>query len=189
MVAGNLPNGTAVYATILTYPFTAEGEVLTAAQRPNILARVSDFVNPVSSSAFTARQSALSNSTEEDLLARFVSAMYAANLYLHDPGKENCSKIAIEKQLNVSTTVAQLEYSAATAHDTGEVSPGGNFTVSETGLLNVIAVREEFDGFANLPSDYNFTAAIIPGKGQLIDYSIRDAAVAILQKDLLETTC
>jgi hypothetical protein len=189
LVAGKLPNGTAVYATILVYPFTAEGEALAAAQRPNILARVSDVVDPISSSAFTARQSALSNCTENDVLVRFMSAMYTANLYLRNPTKKTCSLRAIGKQLNVTTTVAQLEYNAATAADTGEVSPGGTFTVSQTGLLNVIAVREEFNGFSSLPSDYNFTAAMVPGEGKLIDYSIRDLAVAGLKKHLLKRTC
>jgi hypothetical protein len=171
------------------YPFTAEGEVLPTAQKPNILARVSDIVDPISSSAFTARQSALSNCTEKDVLVRFMSAMYAANLYLCNPTKKTCSMRAIGKQLNVSAAVAQLEYNAATAADTGEVSPGGTFTVSQTGLQNVVAVREEFNGFSSLPSDYNFTAAIVPGEGKLIDYSIRDLAVAGLKKDLLKTTC
>ena len=115
--------------------------------------------------------------------------MYAANLFLQDPTNKECSISAIGKQLNVSADVAQPEYSAATNKDTGEVSPGGNFTVNQEGLLNVIKVREEFGGFSNLPSDFNFTSAIVPGKGRLIDYSIRDAAVAGLKDYLLSTTC
>jgi len=174
---------------MLVYPFTAEGEVIPTSQRPNILARVSGSVDPVSSSAFTVRQTALSNCTEKDVLVRFMSAMYAANLYLHNPTKKTCSLRAIGQQLNLSATVAQLEYNTATAIDTGEVSLGGNFTVSQMGLLNVIAVREEFGGFSSLPSDFNFTAAIAPGEGQLIDYSIRDLAVAGLKKYLLKAAC
>ncbi|CZR66472.1 uncharacterized protein PAC_16373 [Phialocephala subalpina] len=169
LVVGKLPNGTTVYATMLVYPFTTEGEALPTAQRPNILARVSD---PISSSAFTARQSALSNCTENDVLVRFMSVIHAANLYLRNPAQKTCS----------------LEYNAATAADTGDVSPGGPFTVNQTGLLNVMAVREEFNGFSSLPSEYNFAAAIVPDEGKLIDYSIRDLVVASLKKDLLETT-
>lgn len=189
MIAGVLPNGTEVFATMLLYPFTAEGEVLAASQRPNVLAQVVDYVNPVSSSAFTVRESALNDCAESDLLVRFVSAMYAANLFLQDPSNEQCATSAIAKQLQVSTTVAQLEYTAATNSETGEVSPGGNFTVNQLGLLNVIAVREEFGGFSQLPSDFNFTAAITPGPGRLIDYAIRDAAVASLKKNLLSQKC
>jgi hypothetical protein len=189
LVAGVLPNGTEVYATMLLYPFTAEGEVLPGSQRPNILARVSDFVNPISSSAFTARESALSDYAETGLLIRFISAMYAANLFLQNPINKQCATSAIAKQLQVSAEVAQLEYTAATNPDTGEVSPGGNFTVNESGLLSVIAVREEFGGFSKLPSDFNFAGSIVPGEGQLIDYSIRDAAVASLKKNLLSLRC
>lgn len=174
---------------MLLYPFTAEGEVLPASQQPNILARVSDFVNPISSSAFTARESAMRSPAGGDLLTRFISAMYAANLFLRNPINRQSATSAIARQLQVSADVAQLEYTAATSPDMGEVSPGGNFTVDEAGLLSVIAVREEFGGFGQLPSDFNFTAAVAPGEGKLIDYSIRDAAVAILKKNLLSQRC
>lgn len=189
LVAGVLPNGTEVFATMLLYPFTAEGEVLSASQKPNILARVSDYVNPVSSSAFTTRQSAITNHTESSLLTRFVSAMYAANLYLQNPLNKHCATSLIAKQLQVSTEVAQLEYAAATDPQTGEISPGGAFTVNRSGLLNVIEVRDEFGGFSGLPSNYNFAAAIAPGPGKLIDYTIRNAAVASLKIDLLFREC
>lgn len=189
LVAGELPNGTAAIGTILTYPFTAEGEGLPVTQQPNTLARISDFVNPITSSAFTIRQSALSNSTLTNLLTRFVSAMYAANLFLQDPSKQACSVDAIRRQLNVSEDVANLEFTAATNNDTGEVSPGGNFTVNQEALLNIIAVRKQFGGFSGLPADFDFDAAIVPGEGQLIDYSIRDAAVKELKGFLLHRTC
>ncbi|RFU35571.1 hypothetical protein B7463_g830, partial [Scytalidium lignicola] len=105
--------------------------VLPATQKPNILARVSHFANPISSSAFAIRQSVLDDYAEEELLVRFLSAMCAANLYLRDPTKQKCSISAIEKQLNVSTTAAQFEYTTATNYDTGEVRLGGDFTVNE----------------------------------------------------------
>ncbi|KAH8819001.1 hypothetical protein F5884DRAFT_688047 [Xylogone sp. PMI_703] len=188
LVVGQLPNGTTVYATMLLYPFTAEGEGLPSSQRPNVLAPVSDVVNPISSSAFTTRASALTDPKETDLLTRFLGAMYTANLYLHNPHNQKCATAAIRKQLNVSSEVAQLEYTSATNPETGEVS-GGNFTVSESGILNIIAVREEFGGFSGLPADFNFTAAVVPGTGKLIDYSIRDAAVVNLKKGLLSRSC
>ncbi|RFU24699.1 hypothetical protein B7463_g11636, partial [Scytalidium lignicola] len=188
LVAGKLPNGTEVYATILLYPFTAEGEVLPSSQTPNVIARVSDFVNPISSSAFTARESALTDPKESNLLTRFLAAMYAANLYLLNPNNKKCATNAIQNQLGVSAAAAALEYTAATNSQTGEVS-GGKFTVNVPGIMNVIATRAEFNGFSNLPADYNFTAAVIHGVGQLIDYSIRDAAVNILQPSLLSRCC
>ncbi|EMC92465.1 hypothetical protein BAUCODRAFT_290407 [Baudoinia panamericana UAMH 10762] len=54
LCAGQLPNGTAVYATILTYPFTANGEAPSPSFK--ILAMVSDFVDPYASSAFTVSE-------------------------------------------------------------------------------------------------------------------------------------
>lgn len=162
--------------------------MLAASRKPNVLEDVSAVVNPISSSAFTTRESALSNGEKTNLLTRFISAMYAANLFLQNPKNKACATSAIAKQLQVTDEVAELEYTAATNSDTGEVS-GGNFTVNEQGLMNVIAVREEFGGFSGLPVDFNFTAAIVPGTGKLIDYSIRDAAVKALKDNLLHTEC
>ncbi len=173
LIGGVLPNGSAVYATILTYPFTAYGEVLPAAQQPNILARVSTFENPISSSAFTVAQSALDDCDQSDLLVRFLSAMYAANLYLNNFHNQKCATKAIQTQLNVTSATAALEYVAATNLTTGEVSPDKKFTVSQAGLNNIIAVRE----------------ATAPGTGKLIDYSLRDKAVSILQRNLLYVRC
>ncbi len=188
LIGGVLPNGSAVYATILTYPFTAYGEVLPAAQQPNILARVSTFENPISSSAFTVAQSALDDCDQSDLLVRFLSAMYAANLYLNNFHNQKCATKAIQTQLNVTSATAALEYVAATNLTTGEVSPDKKFTVSQAGLNNIIAVREEFGGFS-VPSDFDFAAATAPGTGKLIDYSLRDKAVSILQRNLLYVRC
>ena len=114
--------------------------------------------------------------------------MYAANLYLNNPSNQNCSTQAIQAQLNVTTATAALEYAAATNATSGEVSPDGKFSVNQEGLSNIIAVREEFGGFS-VGSDFNFTAATEPGSEKLINYSLRDRAVEILQESLLTVGC
>ncbi|KAK4540882.1 hypothetical protein LTR36_008824 [Oleoguttula mirabilis] len=178
LVAGQLPNGTAVYATILTYPFTSEASVVPVDQRPNILARVSDFIQPFTSSAFTVRNQALSNTTQRALIRTFMAAMYSANQFLADPAQKNCSIAAIANQLNVSTAAATSAYSSAIDPLTGETSsPGSNFTVNRQGLLNVIDVRSQFDGFTEVLAGFNFAEAILPSAGNLIDSSVRDEAL------------
>lgn len=188
LAAGILPNGSAVYATILTYPFTAYGEVLPAAQQPNILARVSSFENPISSTALTVAQSALDDAEKPDLLVRFLSAMLTANMYLNNIQNQECATKAIQKQLNITSETAVLEYVASTNLTSGEISPGMNFTVNQAGLDNIIAVREEFRGFS-VPADFDFAAATAPGTGKLIDYSLRDEAVLMLREELLSAGC
>jgi hypothetical protein len=188
LIGGVLPNGSAVYATIVTYPFTAYGEVLPAAQQPNILARVSTFENPISSTAFTVAKSALDDCDKSDLLARFLSAMYAANLYLNNFQNQKCATKAIQTQLNVTSVTAALEYAAATNLTSGEISPDKKFTVNQEGLNNIIAVRAEFGGFS-VASGFDFAAATAPGTGKLIDYSIRNKAVAMLKRKLLSVKC
>ncbi|KAK5107607.1 hypothetical protein LTR62_001001 [Meristemomyces frigidus] len=181
LVAGHLPNGTDVYATILTYPFPALAQALPATTRPNIIANISDFIQPISSSAFTIRQAALTNTTERSVIRSFMSAMYAANQYLaaSTPKSQKCSVEAIASQLNVTTDIATTAYAAATDPLTGETtSPNGNFTVSRQGLLNIIDVRSQFGGFASVPAGFNYAQAILPGTGKLIDYSITEEAIA-----------
>jgi hypothetical protein len=189
LIAGKLPNGTVVDGTILVYPFTAMGEVLPLQQRPNILARVSDIVGPISSSAFTVSETALNNCSKSDLMGRFIGAMYTASIILLDPSKKTCSIQAIQNQLNVTTNTALLEYAAAINPIYGEISPDRKFTVNQAGLNTIIAVREKFGGFASLPPTFNFSLATTPGTGNLIDYSIRDKVVASLNYELLNSVC
>ncbi|KAL7956604.1 hypothetical protein V8C34DRAFT_326073 [Trichoderma compactum] len=184
-----LPNGTAVYATILTYPFAVEGEALSPDQAPNILACISDVVAPVTSSAFTIRQSSLSNKAENALLTRFMASMYAANKFLLNPKNRPCSIQALVKHLGVSQAVATQEYASATNLLSGEVSPPlNNFTVNPTGILNDVDIRKQFGGFSG-PDTFNFAAALVPGVGKLIDYSVRNAAVAQFKKHPLTGNC
>lgn len=172
-----------MYASLLNYPFTVESQSLPAGQAPNVLARVSDYIAPITSSAFTVRQSSLSDTAKSALLTRFLASMYAANRYLLNPANSRCSVRAIASQLGVSLDVAKKEYASVTNPVTGEISPGGNFTFNEEGLLNDVMVRSSFGGFSSVSDDFNFTEALQPGRGKLVDYSIRDAAVAACHRD------
>ncbi|KAB5513291.1 hypothetical protein GE09DRAFT_981037 [Coniochaeta sp. 2T2.1] len=167
LLNGSLPNGTAVYATILNYPFTKQATGL------NTLARVSDVVTPITSSAFT-----VSRTSEPVTLS--MAAMYAANMRA-----KACSIRAIAAQLGVAISVAASEYASATGPLTGEVS-GGNFTVNPAGIMNDVLVRQELGGFV-VPAGFDFAGALVPGAGRLIDYSIRDAAVALYNQQPVTT--
>lgn len=176
--AGFLPNGTAVVATILTYPFTAMAE----ATDLNILARVSDYVNPFASSSYTVAESSLaSGAVKRDAIKRFLAAMYCSTKYLADEKNKNCTVRVLAKQYNVTSDIAIAEYEAATDPATGESSfAQTNLAVSRQGLLNVIDVRGQFGGFAaiNNGAGFDFNAAIQPGSGKMIDYTIRDEVVS-----------
>lgn len=163
----------------MNYPFTVEGEALTNGRAPNILARISDTVAPITSSAFTIAQSSLANLSKDWLLIRFLASMYGANRFLQNSNNAACSINAIAAQLGVSHDIATTEYASVINRVTGEVSPGGNFTVNQEGILNDFKIRQKFGGFANLPADFDVSAALTPGYGKLIDYVLRDAAVAL----------
>lgn len=178
-----------MYATILTYPLTVESEALSTGEAPNILARVSDVVAPVTSSAFTIRESSLRNKTENALLTRFMASMHAANKFLLNPKNKACSVQALAKQLGISQVIATQEYASATNPASGEISPPLNdFTVNQTGIMNAVAIRNKFGGFT-VPSGFNFTEALVPGTGKLIDYSVKDAAVAEYHRRPLHGNC
>ena len=189
LLSGKLPNGTNVYGTLLTYPFTEEDLALNASARPNILARASDYVNPFLSEVFTVRTSSLNNTADYDMIVRFQSAMLAANKYLNETANANCSILAIQETLNISSSVAEAQYYAATDAVTGETnSPGGNFTINRQSLLNVIDLRSQFDGFDDLPANY-IDKLVNPGTGKFIDYRVRDAAVASLDSYCPSAIC
>jgi len=191
--AGQLPNGTAVYATILTYPFTAKGEALPSASGPNILARASDFVNPISAnaSAITAAGASLTNATKTALITKFMAGLLEANAFLSQPQNKFCAVKAIGQQLDVSTAVATQEYAAATNPETGETATmqDGIFNVSRQGLLNVIDMRQLVGGFAGAGTEFDFVDAIVPGPGNFIDYTIRDAALTPAWRGKGRTRC
>lgn len=188
LLDGALPNSSAVYATILTYPYTemALSQSQSQGWPINILARASDYVQPFVSNAFTAAQGSIRNGTaSRDEIVRFVAAMYVAkmyvaNLFLLDAENEACVSAALQKQLNVSATVAGAEYKAATDLISGETGSATNFTFNRQGLLNVLDFRCQSDGFAaiNNGESFNVINALGPGTGKLIDYSVRDEAVA-----------
>jgi hypothetical protein len=175
---------------MLNYPFTVEGEALPTGKGPNILQRISNVMAPITSSAFTIRESSLSSTTETALLTRFMTSMYAAAQFLLNTANKGCSVQAIAAELGVSQTIADSEYASVLNALTGEVSPSmNNFTINQVGIWNDIQIRQEFGGFASVPSNFNFAAALIPGTGQLIDYSVRDAAVAAFNSHPLLGNC
>lgn len=179
LVDGTTPDGTPAYATILTYPFTAESQALPSTSRPNILARASDFVNPFSSTAFTVTTASTVDPIKAPLLTKFLTATLEANRYLLNSKHKSCAINAIAAQLNISTAVASAEYTAAVEPATGEIATmqDGKFDVNRQGLLNVIDLRAQFGGFTGVPTGFDYADAIVPGPGNLIDYALRDQAV------------
>jgi hypothetical protein len=115
--------------------------------------------------------------------------MYAANKFLLNPKNKACSIQAIAHQLGVSQAIATQEYISATNSVSGEISPPRNdFTVNQTGIMNDVVIRNKFGGFTVAPG-FNFTEALIPGTGKLIDYSIKNAAIAEHHKLHLSGNC
>ncbi|KAK3173644.1 hypothetical protein OEA41_006976 [Lepraria neglecta] len=190
LLNGKAPDGTPACTTILTYPFTAEGLALPPGVGINALARASDFVNPFSSSAFTATTS-VSNSTEAALLTRFLTPMLEANQYLADTKHKYCTIEAIATQLNISSSVAEAEYAAATDPETGETAlmQEGVLNISRQSLLNAIDIRAQFGGFAGVPAGFEFAEAIVPGPSNLIDYTMRDQALKAVTDVKIKGSC
>lgn len=122
------------------------------------------------------------------LLTKFLTAMLEANIYLADPKRKACVIGAIAAQLNISRSVARAEYAAATDPVTGEVAQD-TFEVSRQGLLNVIDLRAQFGGFAGTGAAFDFVDAITPGLGKLVDYTLRDRALAAFEKVKVPGKC
>lgn len=75
--------------------------------------------------------------------------------------------------------MAEAEYAAATDPVTGSAG-NPTMTVNQVGLMNVIDVRVQFGGLAMAGNSFNIVAGVTPGTGKLIDYTVRDLAVAMV---------
>jgi len=184
LLNGTLADGTPTAGTILEYPFTQQA---TALSPPTpILARISDFVAPFLSSALTIRSESADPSSNPTLV-RGVAALLGANRFLADPANRECAVRAIAKENQMSHTLAEAEYVAATNPVSGEISQV-NFEPSSLGLLNVIDVRMLMDGFTQVDPSFDFVEAIQPGPGLLLDLRVRDAALGVV-KEIKSGSC
>ncbi|KAH8075850.1 hypothetical protein BXZ70DRAFT_711752 [Cristinia sonorae] len=183
---GSLADGTPVFATILTYPFTS---LATTANPPlPILARVSDFVAPFFSSAITVRsEDADPSANPSSTIPRFVAALLGASRFLGDPANKLCSIQAIATDNGFSDTVAEAAYLSATNSVSGETAQV-DFEPSRLGILNVVDVRMLSGGFAQAGLAFDFADALVPGDGLLLDLRVRDVALGLVQ-DLESGEC
>ena len=142
-------------------------------------ARTEDYLNPYTSDVFTASTPRCPTWAKRTLLVRFMRAMYEANRYLANPGNRGCAIDAIMRVGNFSRAVAQGFYAVATDPVVGETySPGRNLSLSMQGLINVIDVRRLYGGFrTNVTEGFGIAEALVPGEGELIDYSVLEEAV------------
>lgn len=189
LTSGSLPNGSAAFAAILTYPFTAMGQELT--NNPlNILARISDFISPYASRELAIPSSTLNSTTKLPLVTTFYKSFYEANVFLQNASNKPCVISSLMTNLNISMTTAENEYLAATNNLTGETMPElDNFSVSPQGILNIIDLRSQFGGFPNISADFDFVDALAPGPNNLIDYSVQSAVLQMVETNASNITC
>ncbi|KAG8526457.1 uncharacterized protein KY384_000050 [Bacidia gigantensis] len=171
-------NSYAVFANLLTTLNTTNA---TTQPRLNTLARAQDFVDPFSNRVLTVASATLSHPTSEKYQAiqRFVTALLRANAYLNDPENRESVVRLLQRSGGLGRKAAEGVYDYSTSREVGEVTKDQEaiFQVSRLGLLNVIDIRRQFEGFMGLEAGFNFVEAIMPGEGKLINYRVRDAAV------------
>lgn len=189
LTSGSLPNGSTAFATILTYPFTAMGQEL-ATNPVNILARISDFVSPYSSRELAIPSSTLNSTTKLPLITTFYKSFYEANLFLQNTFNKPCVITSLMTNLKISMTTAENEYLAATNNLTGETMPElDDFSVSPQGILNIIDLRNQFGGFPNLSTGFDFVDALVPGPNNLVDYSVQSTVLQMVEANGSNITC
>ncbi|KZV96662.1 hypothetical protein EXIGLDRAFT_608932 [Exidia glandulosa HHB12029] len=190
LAAGSLPDGTPVFGTILTYPFTGMAAHLDT-PLPE-LARASTFVAPFSSSSVTVATSAFDDLSPASPHVRATAALLAANRFLasQDPAQIQCSRAAIASELGIApdSTLLDAEFMAATAPVTGETAQV-DFEVNSVGLWSVVDLRAQQQAFAGAGDRFNFVDALQPGPGQLIDNRMGDAAIDIAGTIPVPSSC
>lgn len=175
---------------MMTWPFTAYGSGIPAPNTLNVLARVSDFVNPYTSNVWTVSTNTTQNMHKRKLLTRFLVAMIGANRWLAQRDNALGAVASLASVLNITNSLAFCEYLGATNPDTGETSAAqnGDFSFKHQDVLNVIQTRSLSAGWAaNMLRGFSFADAIVPRAGGVLDYSIRDAALLLLAHNATAT--
>jgi len=167
-------NGQTVYAALLTFPFTS---ILGAANRSDIyiLGRASDYVAPYQSIGYAVLTTNLNNNTAMEYNTRFLQGYYSAYLFANSTTNrvKVIADLANNQFFNLSLATATAAYNAITNQVSGEVV--NNLFLNPLGVLNVVAIRQQFGGFL-YPA--NFTAAQLENKdgGVFINYTaLREA--------------
>jgi len=167
-------NGTKVYAALLTFPYPS---LLSAANRSDIyvLGRASDYVAPYQSVGYAILTSKLKNATAMEYNTRFLEGYYLAYLFANNSANREkvITDLSSNAFFNLSRPVATNAYGAILNQVSGEVV--NNLFLSPLGIINVVAIRQQFGGFS-YPA--NFSAAQLENKdgGVIIDYTaLREA--------------
>jgi ABC-type nitrate/sulfonate/bicarbonate transport system substrate-binding protein len=162
--AGQTPAGDPVYATMLIYPFTAQ---ITAPV--SIAARFSDYVAPYQTNGLAVTHDYAN--THGSTITAFLRAYIKAGYFLYDPANHDRVVADLMAGYGVSQTVAEADYQAAIDPVSGQ-----NFAakMSKKGMINVVAVRQEFGGFNNPVDPKKF---VKPSKGGFYDDTFWKAAV------------
>lgn len=110
-----------------------------------------------------------------------MAAFIGASRFLANTANKACAIRAIARDNDISNELAAQEYASATNAVSGETAQT-DFDVNKLGLLNVIDIRMLANGFTGTGSSFNFTQAIQPGPGMLLDLRVRDAALELVQE-------
>jgi len=167
LVNGKTNTNATAYCALMTFPYTAQIESL---NRSDIffLARMSDYVAPYQSIGYAILTDNLKNNTAMELNTRFLEGYYLAYLFANNTNNKAKVIADLSAYLNISTPVATASYGAIRNPVSGEVV--NNLYLSPMGILNVVAIRQQFGGFTY---NANFSAAQFPVQqgGALINYT------------------
>ncbi|PRP83120.1 hypothetical protein PROFUN_09799 [Planoprotostelium fungivorum] len=169
LLNGKTSSGQTVYASLLTYPFSGN---LQFANRPDIkvLARSSDYIASYGASAVNVQTTNLADPVKVELYTKFLTAYVLTANFIANTDNQAAIVQDLARDLNVSTAVAQYQYSTILDKRTGDAAVP-DLIAPPIAVLATSNLRQQFGGYSFVA---NFSTAGIPKQqgGSIFDYTI-----------------
>ncbi|PRP73481.1 hypothetical protein PROFUN_02490 [Planoprotostelium fungivorum] len=169
LLSGKTTSNQTVYASLLTYPFTGN---LVFANRPDIkiLARSSDYIYAYAASAVNVQTTNLADPVKVELYTKYLTAYVLTAHFIANPDNQAAIVQDLAKDLNVTTAVAQYQYSAILDKRTGDAAVP-DLIAPPIAVLATSNLRQQFGGYSFVA---NFSTAGLPKQqgGPIFDYTI-----------------
>jgi len=172
LLNGSTPTGQTVYATLLTFPYTSD--LLSKGRSDiSILARASDYVAPYQADTLVVLTSTLSDPVKVEKITRFLEGYYLAYVFANNSFNQAAIIKDLQSYIGLSLVSAQAGYNVMVNKVSGEVVL--DLYASAQGLINVVSLRQQFNGFS-YPANYTEATLIVQQGGRFLNYSaLQDA--------------
>jgi hypothetical protein len=180
-----------LHATVLQTPqsVTWEYEQETFSTPVTQIAALRDFVAPIMGNVVAVKPATLTNATKVSHLQNFLKGMMIGQKFFKNPANsaaviDSLAVALASQRVTPESAVGMYEQLSYGIDGTNQITDG--LDIPQLANLNVAYIRQRFNGF---PTQYpDFSPLLTTGPDGLVDYTIRDSALAAVQAALAVDT-